>query len=111
MSVLDLRGVEQSCSRPSVAYLVEPARHGTAYGLLTMMQNAGLAAFNLLIGWSNDQAHASAQHPAGYGPGLWLCFSLGLASVLFAWRLRQREVNPAVHSGWNLDAATAPPVS
>ncbi len=37
---------------PSVAYIVDQSRLGTAYGLMTMIQNIGLAGFNLLIGWA-----------------------------------------------------------
>src|SRR5947209_18572435 len=44
---------------PSVAYIVEQSKLGTAYGLMTMIQNIGLAGFNLLVGWANDYSHAS----------------------------------------------------
>src|ERR1700692_1311372 len=54
---------------PSVAYIVEQSKLGTAYGLMTMIQNIGLAGFNLLIGWANDHGHASAENPAGYRMG------------------------------------------
>ncbi|MDO8837267.1 MAG: MFS transporter, partial [Vicinamibacterales bacterium] len=39
---------------PSVAYVVEENKLGTAYGLMTLIQNVGLAGFNLVIGWAND---------------------------------------------------------
>ena len=39
---------------PSVAYLVEESKLGTAYGLMTLIQNIGLAGFNLLIDCAND---------------------------------------------------------
>ena len=39
---------------PSVAYLVEEAKLGTAYGLMTMIQNIGLFGFNFMIGKAND---------------------------------------------------------
>ncbi len=55
---------------PSVAYIVEQSKLGTAYGLMTMIQNIGLAGFNLLIGWANDHGHASAENPAGYRMGI-----------------------------------------
>ena len=48
---------------PSVAYLVDSNRLGTAYGLMTMIQNIGLAAFNLMIGAANDFGHASSSNP------------------------------------------------
>src|SRR5207245_4616904 len=49
---------------PSVAYIVEQSKLGTAYGLMTMIQNIGLFGFNLLIDWANDYSHASADNPA-----------------------------------------------
>ena len=39
---------------PSVAYIIEESRLGTAYGLMTMIQNIGLAGFNFMIGFAND---------------------------------------------------------
>lgn len=76
---------------PAVAYIVDPARLGTAYGLMTLVQNAGLAGFNLLVGWANDRAGAGAHNPAGYHPGMWIFSTLGLAGLLFAFLLRRRE--------------------
>jgi MFS family permease len=82
---------------PSVAYIVEQSKLGTAYGLMTMIQNIGLAGFNLLIGWANDHGHASAQNPAGYRMGMWIFSILGFLGVLFAFLLRQRELGPHGH--------------
>jgi MFS family permease len=79
---------------PSVAYIVEDKKLGTAYGLMTLIQNIGLAGFNLLIGWANDVSGASAQNPAGYSTGMWIFSSLGLFGLLFAWLLRRRETGP-----------------
>ena len=45
---------------PSVAYVVPESKLGTAYGLMTMIQNIGLFGFNLLIGWANTTFEASA---------------------------------------------------
>jgi len=39
---------------PSVALIVDSNKLGTAYGLMTMIQNIGLFGFNLLIGFIND---------------------------------------------------------
>ena len=55
---------------PSVAYVVEENKLGTAYGLMTLIQNIGLAGFNLVIGWANDYAGASAANPGGYRLGM-----------------------------------------
>jgi MFS family permease len=82
---------------PSVAYIVEQSKLGTAYGLMTMIQNIGLAGFNLLIGWANDHSHASADNPAGYRTGMWIFSILGFLGVLFAFLLRQRELGPHGH--------------
>jgi MFS family permease len=82
---------------PSVAYIVEQSKLGTAYGLMTMIQNVGLASFNLLIGWANDHWQASAANPGGYRPGMWMFSILGIAGLLFAWLLRRRERGPAAH--------------
>jgi hypothetical protein len=62
-----------------------------------MIQNIGLAGFNLLIGWANDYGHASAENPGGYALGMWMFSILGFLGVLFAFLLRQRETGPAGH--------------
>jgi len=82
---------------PSVAYLVEQSKLGTAYGLMTMIQNIGLAGFNLLVGWANDHSHAGADNPAGYSLGMWIFSILGFLGLTFAFLLRQREIGPHGH--------------
>jgi len=82
---------------PSVAYVVPEQKLGTAYGLMTLIQNVGLAGFNLLIGWANDFTGASAANPAGYRLGMWLFSSLGFFGLLFAWLLHRRETGPHGH--------------
>jgi MFS family permease len=82
---------------PSVAYIVPQNKLGTAYGLMTVIQNIGLFGFNLLIGWANDHGHASAANPAGYHLGMWIFSTLGLLGMLFAFLLRQRELGPHGH--------------
>ncbi len=82
---------------PSVAYIVPQSKLGTAYGLMTMIQNIGMAGFNLMIGWANDHGHASAANPNGYRMGMWIFSILGLAGMLFAFLLRQREMGPHGH--------------
>lgn len=79
---------------PSVAYLVDAPRLGTAYGLMTMIQNIGLAGFNVVIGWANDVSAASAANPEGYRLGMWLFSTLGFLGFLFAWLLRRAETGP-----------------
>lgn len=82
---------------PSVAYLVEQSKLGTAYGLMTMVQNIGLSGFNLLIGWANDHRHAGASNPGGYALGMRIFSILGFLGLLFAFLLRQRELGPHGH--------------
>ena len=82
---------------PSVAYIVDQSKLGTAYGLMTMIQNIGLAGLNLLVGWANDYGHASAQNPTGYRLGMWIFSCLGFLGVLFSLLLRHRELGPHGH--------------
>jgi MFS family permease len=82
---------------PAVPYLVPANRLGTAYGLMTMLQNIGLTVINLLAGALNDLSGAGPANPAGYRPMLWLFFTLSLSSVLFAAALRARENSARGH--------------
>ncbi len=82
---------------PSVAYIVDQAKLGTAYGLMTMIQNIGLFGLNTLVGWANNYSHAGATNPAGYRLGMWIFSVLGFLGVLFAFLLRQRELGPHGH--------------
>ena len=82
---------------PSVAYIVDEKKLGTAYGLMTMIQNIGLAGFNFLIGWSNDFSGASAENPEGYAMGMWIFSILGFLGFFFAWMLRRSEMGPNAH--------------
>lgn len=82
---------------PSVAYLVDQPRLGTAYGLMTMLQNIGFGGFNLMVGWANTYRHAGVDNPAGYDLGMWIFSILGILGVLFAFLLRRREMGPHGH--------------
>jgi len=82
---------------PSVALIVDHSKLGTAYGLMTMIQNIGLAGFNLLIGWANDSSGASAANPGGYHLGMWIFSSLGFFGLFFAFMLRRNEKGPNAH--------------
>ena len=82
---------------PSVSYLVDQSKLGTAYGLMTLIQNIGLAGFNFLIGWANDYAGASASNPGGYVLGMWIFSSLGIIGFFFAYLLRRNETGPNAH--------------
>jgi len=76
---------------PYVALVVDQSKLGTAYGLMTMIQNIGLATFNLLIGFSNDFFGASSTNPDGYIPGMWIFSILGFLGLFFAYNLRRIE--------------------
>ena len=82
---------------PSVAYLVDEAKLGTAYGLMTMIQNIGLFGFNWMIGAANDYSGASAVNPGGYAMGMWIFSVLGFLGFFFAFMLRREEMGPHSH--------------
>ena len=82
---------------PSVAYIVPEQKLGTAYGLMTMIQNIGLFGFNLIIGWANDFSTASAANPEGYRLGMWIFSVSGILGFFFAWLLRRAETGPKAH--------------
>ncbi len=92
---------------PSVAYIVDQSKLGTAYGLMTMIQNIGLFGFNLLIGWANDLGHASADNPGGYRLGMWIFSVLGFLGVFFAYLLHKRETGPEGHGLETITTASA----
>jgi len=92
---------------PSVAYLVEQSKLGTAYGLMTMIQNIGLAGFNLMVGAANDYSHAGADNPGGYNLGMWIFSVLGFSGLTFAFLLRQRELGPHGHGLETITTAKA----
>jgi MFS family permease len=73
---------------PLLSKLVPPERFGTALGLMWVVQNAGMAGANLVAGWLNDQAGASALNPAGYEPMMrffGIASSLGFVFALMLW--------------------------
>lgn len=82
---------------PSVAYIVDQKALGTALGLMTMIQNIGLAGFNVVLGSANDHWHASEANPSGYLPMLFILTSLGFIAMFFAILLRIRETGPKGH--------------
>jgi MFS family permease len=82
---------------PSVPYLVDDQRLGTAFGLMTMLQNIGLTIGNLAAGWLNDLGHAGPANPSGYRSMLVMFAMLSLAGVAFAAALRRRETGARAH--------------
>jgi MFS family permease len=82
---------------PSVTYVVDAKRLGTAYALMTLVQQVGVLAVNWGIGWANDMSAASATNPTGYGLGMWIFSTLGFLGIVFAWLLRRAETGPGAH--------------
>src|SRR6266536_3375140 len=82
---------------PSVAYIVDESRLGTAYALMTLIQQVGFFLLNLLIGKANDYAHAGLDNPGGYALGMWIFSILGFVGLTFAILLRIRETGPQGH--------------
>lgn len=84
---------------PLLAKLVPAARFGTALGLMWVIQNGGIAGANLIAGWLNDEAGASAVNPAGYDP-MMLFFgissALGFGFAMLLWLTAGRKHHEAV---------------
>jgi predicted MFS family arabinose efflux permease len=76
---------------PSVARHVAADQLGTGYGLMTMLQNAGLTLANVIVGHLNDSGSASAAHVQGYAAMLWFFGLLSLTGFLFAVLLWRRD--------------------
>ena len=82
---------------PSVAYIVDQSRLGTAYALMTLIQQIGFFLLNLLIGKANDFSHASLDNPGGYALGMWIFSILGFVGMALSIFLRIRETGPHGH--------------
>jgi MFS family permease len=83
---------------PLLSKLVASARFGTALGLMWVVQNAGIAGANLVAGWLNDRAGASAFNPAGYEPMMrffGISSSLGFVFALVLWLTAGRRQHEA----------------
>ena len=82
---------------PSVAYIVDEKRLGTAYAVMTLIQQIGVMLMPLVIGFLNDRFQASAENPAGHVPGMWAFSILGFLALFFAIMLRKTETGPDAH--------------
>ncbi len=82
---------------PATAMLVDPRRLGTAFGLINLLQNLGLAICNLAAGAINDAAGASKANPAGYDAMLWFFGLVGVLAVISVVLLWRRESGPDNH--------------
>jgi MFS family permease len=82
---------------PAVAYIVEQSRLGTAYALMTLIQQIGFFVLNLMIGKANDYAGAGLNNPGGYALGMWIFSVLGFIGMGLSILLRIRETGPQGH--------------
>jgi MFS family permease len=82
---------------PSVAYLVDEKKLGTAYALMGLIQQAGVAVIDEGIGFCNDHFGASAANPNGYNGMLYLVSALGFLGLFFSFMLWKTERGPQAH--------------
>jgi MFS family permease len=82
---------------PSVAYIVAQRRLGSAYALMTLCQQLGVAAVPWLIGRTNDALGAGPTNPGGYGGMIWILTALASAGLVFAFLLWRTERGPHAH--------------
>jgi len=82
---------------PAVAYIVDQSRLGTAYALMTLIQQIGFFLLNLLIGKANDYSHAGLENPGGYALGMWIFSVLGFVGLALSILLRIRETGAHAH--------------
>jgi MFS family permease len=81
---------------PTVVRYSPPEHLGTAYGLMTALQNAGLFGANIIAGYLNDISGAAAGNAAGYAPMLWFFGLLSLAAFVCTALLWVRERRPVL---------------
>ena len=82
---------------PSVAYIVDARRLGSAYALMTFCQQMGWAVVPIVIGFLNDLNSAGPENPGGYTPGMWFYTSLASLGLFFSWKLWRTETGPGGH--------------
>ncbi len=93
---------------PSVAYIVDARRLGSAYALMTFCQQLGWAVVPLVVGLLNDRFLAGPAHPGGYAPGMWFYTALSLLGLWFAYLLWRTESGPGGHGLERLTVRNAP---
>jgi MFS family permease len=82
---------------PSVAYIVEQRRLGSAYALMTFCQQIGWAIVPIVIGSLNDAAQAGPENPGGYAHGMWFYTALASLGLVFSFLLWRTERGPGGH--------------
>jgi MFS-type transporter involved in bile tolerance (Atg22 family) len=69
---------------PSIPLIVKKERVGTAFGLMTAIQNIGMALFPLLSGMLRDKTHS-------YTAGQFMFAGLGIVGLIFALLLKRAD--------------------
>jgi MFS family permease len=82
---------------PSVAYIVQERRLGSAYALMTLCQQLGMVAVPWLIGRANDALGAGPGAAEGYLGMIWILAGLSSAGVVLALLLWRTERGPHAH--------------
>lgn len=82
---------------PSVAYIVDQRRLGSAYSLMTLCQQVGMAAVPWVIGLLNDAYAAGPDNPEGYNAGMWVFTVLASLGLIFSFLLWKTERRPEGH--------------
>ncbi len=75
---------------PAVPRYVEASQLGTAYGLMTALQQTGVFLANIAAGGINDANAAGPANPAGYDGMLWFFGSISMAAFVSALLLWMR---------------------
>lgn len=87
---------------PAVARYASAEQLGTAFGLMTALQQTGVFLANIVAGSINDASGASAANAAGYDGMLWFFGTLSLAafvSALLLWMIGRRAAPEVVRAG------------
>jgi nitrate/nitrite transporter NarK len=69
---------------PAIPLVVRKEQVGTAFGLMTAVQNIGLAVFPFLNGWLRDSTHS-------YTASMLMFASLGFVGLVFAILLKRAD--------------------
>jgi MFS family permease len=93
---------------PAVTYLVPERRLGSAYALLSFFQQVGWGSMSPAIGFVNDAAGASAKHPAGWLPSMWMLAAVACVGFVFSfllWRIERGSSGHGLEEARPRDAA------
>ncbi len=90
---------------PGVARIVDEKRLGTAYGIMTSIQNLGLFAFPITAGWITDQMNKGVTNEMlnegtavlDYTYTILMFAGLGLVGFFFAYLLKRQDDKSGSH--------------